>query len=381
MPGARGHQRGAGRHSGGRPHPPCLPPLGLFRSQVETSNCNSDTIATNAVLIFGASQFKRIPPIARAREMREKVIRSLVPWLLLLVALVLVLAQVRRPAALINVGEPWAEIGTLAIVMTAIILTGGIDLSLGSTVALCGIVLGVLWQDVGLPIYVAIVGAILCGLLAGSVNGLLINGGLSPLVATLATMAFYRGLAMALSRAERITGFPESALRLQHLGGFPTQYGLLAVTCLLGIVVVHYSRFGRWCFAMGDNRLAARFAAVPVGRVELSLYSASGLVAGLIGVLHTFSHDAAVPDALRGVELQVIACVVVGGTLITGGQGSIARTLLGLGVVALLDIGLRFLSTRLPILTAESRLIVVGVLVLAVAIWNERGRRDVRTPG
>lgn len=309
-------------------------------------------------------------------SLRSRWIRRLLPWLLLFLALVLVFLQVRRPAALVHVCEPWAEVGTLAIVMTAIILTGGIDLSIGSTVALCGIVLGVLWQDVGLPIQVAVVGAIACGLVAGCFNGVLVNLGLSPLVATLATMAFYRGLAMTLARAERITGFPSELLELRQLSGVPAQFWLLATIGVIGFVVVHHTRFGRWCFALGDNRIAARFAAVPVGRVELLLYAASGLVAGLVGVLHTIRDDAAVPDAMRGVELQAIACVVVGGTLITGGQGSIGRTVLGLAVVSSLDIGLRFLSTRLPVLTAECRLIVVGALVLLVAVWNERGRAD-----
>ena len=119
---------------------------------------------------------------------------QLLPWGLLVLALVLVFSQVRRPALLVSVWVPWVEVGTLAFVMTAIILTGGIDLSVGSTVALSGMIQAVLWQDWGWPIEAAAAAALLAGALAGGFNGLLVVAGLSPLVATLATMALYRGL-------------------------------------------------------------------------------------------------------------------------------------------------------------------------------------------
>jgi len=230
----------------------------------------------------------------------------------------------------------------------------------------------VLWQDLGWSIEAAVGGALGTGFLCGFLNGALVTVGLSPLVATLATMALYRGLAMMISGARRITDFPESFLAWERLAGVPVQFFLLVLVALAAYVIVHHTRFGRMYFAIGDNRCAARFAAHPVRLVEWSLYTASGLVAALVAVLYTIDRSAAIPDAHRGVELQAIACVVVGGTSITGGRGGVLQTLLGLAVIANLDIGLQFLASRFEVLNAESRLVAIGALLIVVAIWNER---------
>ena len=300
------------------------------------------------------------------------------PGCLLAIGLALVFSQVQRPATLVDVWLPWAEIGTLSLVMTATILCGGIDLSVGSTVALCGMVLGVTWQVWQWPLAAAIAASIGCGLGAGACNGGLVALGMSPLVATLATMAFYRGLAMTLSGAQRITGFPESLRRWQSVVGIPSQLLLFGLVALGMWLLIHRTRLGRWCYAIGDNRTATRFAAVPDRRVDLLLYTLNGVAAAAIALVHAIDENVAIPDAFRGAELQVIACVVVGGTLITGGEGSVLRTLLGIGIVSHLDIGLRFLSVRFPVLTADSRLVVVGLLVILVAIWNQRLQRGTR---
>ncbi len=301
---------------------------------------------------------------------------QLLPWCLLALALALVFSQVKRPALLVSVWVPWVEVGTLAFVMTAIILTGGIDLSVGSVVALSGMIQAVLWQDWGWSIQAAAAGALLTGALAGGFNGLLVVAGLSPLVATLATMALYRGLAITVAGGDRIAGFPQSFLDMGNILGIPSQFWLAGLVFLGMLLLVHHTRFGRWCFAMGDNRPASRFAAVPVNKVDGVLYTISGLVAAAVAVLGAMRHDVAIPDAHIGTELQVIACVVVGGTLITGGRGSVLRSLLGLAVISHLDVGLQFLSSRLSWLTAESRLIVIGVLVIVVAVWNQRSQKD-----
>lgn len=295
------------------------------------------------------------------------------PWLLLAIALSLVFSQVSRPALLLRVWAPWAEIGTLALALTAIILTAGIDLSVGAIVALASIVLGALWQ-LGCPWVVAVGGALGTGLLCGCLNGTIVACGVSPLVATLATMALFRGLAMLIAGTERMAGFPAALTSWRTTGGVPSQFLLLAAAGLLFYLLVHHLPFGRCLYAMGENRVAAEFSAIPVRRMEWRLYALSGLVAGLVAVFYTVARDAAVPDAMRGAELQAIACVVVGGTAITGGRGGIPRTLLGLMVVANLDIGLQFLSTRFEFLTAESRLVVIGILLIAVATWNEAKR-------
>ena len=294
------------------------------------------------------------------------------PAALLIGSLLLVATQVHRPAALLSVWIPWAETGILSIVMTAVILTGGIDLSVGSILALCAMVEGVLWHRFGWPIGLAAMAAVLTGVLCGWSNGALVALGLSPLVATLATMAIYAGLAMTISGADRVTDFPEWFVAGRQIFGLPSQFWLLVIVGMVGYLVVHHTRFGRQCYAIGENRVAAGFSAVSVRRVEWSLYTLSGFVAALVAVLYTMDRDAAIPDAHRGVELEAIACVVVGGTSITGGRGGILRTMLGLAVIANLDIGLAFLGSRFDFFTAESRLVMIGLLLIAVAIWNER---------
>jgi ribose/xylose/arabinose/galactoside ABC-type transport system permease subunit len=273
--------------------------------------------------------------------------------------------------------------------MTAIVLTGGIDLSVGSIVALVGVVLGLLWHEAHWPVAAACLVGLAAGLLAGALNGTLVRLGIAPLVVTLATMAGYAGLAMAISGGKRVSGFPPSLTSLGQgaVGGVPVQLCLLVAVWVLACVVVHFTRFGRYLYAIGDNRTAAALAGVPVGQVEWWLYTLNGLLAGLVGLLYTARSGASVPNAGAGLELQVIACVVLGGTRVTGGAGGPGRTLLGLAILCNLDIGLRLVRRlSLPIpgthltweLSANGRLIVIGLLLIAMAALNERANQHIR---
>lgn len=302
---------------------------------------------------------------------------------LLVFAMALVFSQVSQPSRIPPLWRPWAETGVLACGLTAILLTGGIDLSIGSTVSLCSAVLGVLMVGWHLPWVVAAVLTVACGGLAGALNGTLVVLGIGSLVATLATMALFAGLALAITRGERVTGLPADLTQLGQgdFMGLPNQLWLLLAVALAMSILVHATRSGRWLFAVGDNREAARFAAVPVARLEWSLYALSGLLAGLVALSQTARVGAAVPNLGQGLELQAVACVVLGGTRVTGGFGSIGRTILGLVVLAHLEIGLRLLGSRkwTPpgfstslMLNANLRLIVIGVLLVLVALVNER---------
>ncbi len=223
------------------------------------------------------------------------------------------------------------------------------------------------------------------GFLAGAANGTLITLGIAPLVATLATMAFYAGLAMALSEGQRVAGLSESFTDWGQGSwlGAPSQWWLFVGVWLAAWVVVHHTRYGRYLFVIGENRLAAEFAAVPVRSVEWSLYAASGTIAALVALFYTARGGAAVPNAGAGIELQTIACVVLGGTRVTGGRGGLTRTLFGLAILSLLDIGLQFVARKIYVpwsdipwqFNANSRLLLLGLLVIGVAIWNERTSR------
>lgn len=326
------------------------------------------------------------------RSMLSARIAAFLPGALLaalVVAAMVLAAQLARPWYAVNLLRPWAEIGILALPLTAIILTGGIDLSVGSIVALASVVLGLAWHDWHLSIELAAVVALLAALVAGLGNGVLVVWGIPPLVASLATMAFYAGAAMAISGGRRFSDLP---LHFCEVGqatwlGLPSQFWFLAVSALIAWLVVHHTRLGRYLFALGDNPVAALFAALPQRRVELAIYAASGLTAGLVALVYTARGGAAVPQAGVGLELSAIACVVLGGTRVTGGFGGVGRTLIGIGVMALLDLCLQLLGTlqvHFPgsdtpwELNAHGRSVLIGALVIGVAIWNERlARRSI----
>lgn len=310
-------------------------------------------------------------------------IGHLLPWVLLIATVLLVLSRVGAPERLLQLWRPWGEVGILAVGMTAVILTGGIDLSVGSIVALASVLLGYFYDSWELPLAVASLGAIAIGTLAGSTNGILVRLGIAPLVATLATMALFAGLALAISGGVRLADLPGgfTALGQGNVLQIPMQLWALLATLLAGGLMVHGTRFGRQLYAMGDNRLAAEFAGVPIQRNDFILYTVNGMLAGIVAVFYSARSGAVVPDAGKGLELQVIACVVLGGTRVTGGAGGIGRTLLGLGILAHLEIGLRLLGAQRLYwpwsaepwrLNANGRLIVIGLLLIAVAVWNER---------
>jgi ribose/xylose/arabinose/galactoside ABC-type transport system permease subunit len=237
-----------------------------------------------------------------------------------------------------------AEIGLLALAMTPIILTGGIDLSVGSLLGLCAILFGKLWRDAGLPIPVAAGCTLLLGAMAGGLNASLITGlRLPPLIVTLGTYSLFRGLAEAITHGvDTFTNFPASFL---HLGqeralGLPTQvWPFLAVAAGVWLLV-HRTTFGRCFRAIGFAPEGARYAGLPVERRLTLAYVLAGLVAALAAIIYTARLGQAKADAGTGYELFAITAVVLGGTSIFGGVGSVHGTLLGVAAIAVLNNGL-----------------------------------------
>ncbi len=274
----------------------------------------------------------------------------------------------------------WVAMGIIAVPMTFIIATAGIDLSVGSIVALAGVVVGLLYTDAGWNIWAASAAAILVGAAAGAFNGG-ISSYLSvpPLVVTLATMALFRGLAMGLSQARSLGGLPSEFRRLaggNALGFLAGESGqpyvpLSLVTMLLffaaGWVLMRKSWVGRFTMCIGENETAAAFAAIDVRRLKALLYTASGLACGVAALFHTALYATAKADTAVGLELEAIACVVVGGTRISGGHGSVTGTLLGLLIIGVLRHGLLMAGIR-----QQYVVIYVGILVIVAAVLNER---------
>jgi len=300
--------------------------------------------------------------------------------LVILVAALIVLAhQTDRFLTadnLLNQGRLMAEVGLVALPMTFIIITGGIDLSVGSIMGLCAIVLGVSWQNVGLPLEAAIAVALLTGALAGAMNGWFITRvGVPPLIMTLATLALYRGLAEGISQARSVRGYPEWFFRLGQgeVLGVPTQLWILLVAIVVCAVALGYTAFGRSLYAIGHNQLAARFSGIPVDRYKLAIYTLSGLMAGLAGYIFVSRVSTTRSDMGTGLELDVIAAVVLGGTSIFGGTGTIMGTVLGVILIQLLKNGLALTGVK-----GDATIVVIGaVLILSILITNwARGRQE-----
>ena len=270
-----------------------------------------------------------------------------------------------------NIVRQSVEIGLLALVMTPVILTGGIDLSVGSLLGLCAVVFGMLWHDAGLSPWLAGLGAIAVGACGGGVNATLIARlGLPPLIVTLGTFSLFRGLAEALTGGTRsFTGFPDSFLALGNgfFLGVPVQAWVFVLVAIAVWLLVHRTTFGRSFRAIGFAPEGARYAGLPVERRLGLAYLLAGAVAGLAAVIFISRVTEARANAGMGYELAAITAVVLGGTSIFGGVGTVHGTLLGVAAVAVLANGL----SRIVAITAISRelsgLLTGALLLLALA--------------
>jgi len=265
------------------------------------------------------------------------------------------------------------ELGLLAIPVTFIIITAGIDLSVGSIMALSAVVLG-LSYEAGAPIWLASMLAVLTGSACGMLNGLFITWvRVHPLIVTLATLAAYRGIAEGISLARPISGFPESFAVLGRgtLAGIPIPGVLFLVAAAGAAVTLARTPFGRSLYAIGHNETASRFSGIPVARLKLILYSLSGLAAGVVAVLFVSRRNTAKADVGFGMELDVITAVVLGGTSIFGGRGRIIGTVLG---VLLIHETREFVTWHWN--RDELNFVVLGTLlilsVLLNSIWAPR---------
>jgi rhamnose transport system permease protein len=264
------------------------------------------------------------------------------------------------------------EIGLLALALTPVILTAGIDLSVGSLLGLCAILFGKLWHDAGLSIPVAAALTLAIGALGGGINaGLITRLRLPPLIVTLGTYSLFRGLAEAITHgAITYTDFPASFLFFgqERWLGVPTQAWLFALVALAVWLLVHRTTFGRSFRAIGFSPEGARYAGLPVERRIGLVYVLAGLIAALAALIYTARLGQAKADAGTGYELFAITAVVLGGTSIFGGRGSITGTLLGVAAIAVLRSGLATLPVVIRMNAAEemSGLLTGALLLLAL---------------
>jgi rhamnose transport system permease protein len=277
---------------------------------------------------------------------------------------------------LLNQGRLMSEVGLVALAMTFVIVTGGIDLSVGSILGLTAILLGVFWKNVGLPLPVAIVAALACGTFAGWVNGFIITRfNVPPLIATLATLALYRGLAEGISEARSVRGYPEwfYIFGQGEILGVPFQLWILGIATVIAAVILGLTPFGRATYAIGANETAARFSGIRVHAAKLWIYTAAGFLSALAAVVFVSRVTTTRSDMGTGLELDVITGVVLGGTSIFGGRGTIVGTVLGLILIQALKNGLALSGVKGDGTIVVIGLVLIGAILVGALFDRNRG--------
>lgn len=266
-----------------------------------------------------------------------------------------------------------AVIGVLAVGVTFVIITGGIDLSVGTVMTFASVMTGVFISFWKLPIAVGVVGGLLAGALAGCINGLVVaKMKIPPFIATLGMMMMSQGLSLVISGTRPIYFLETPSFRMiamTSVFGIPMAVLLFFGAAVIGSLILTKTILGRYAFALGSNEEATRLSGIHVDRWKIAIYTLCGLYSGLAGVMMASRLNSAQPALGVGYELEAIAAVVIGGTSLSGGTGSILGTVIGAFIMSVLVNGLRILS-----IPQEWQKVVIGAIVV-LAVYADMARR------
>jgi ribose transport system permease protein len=243
----------------------------------------------------------------------------------------------------VNITKTLPVVGIVAIGETLVLLSGGVDLSVGSVAALSGVVTGLFWEQAGVPIWIAaLMGLAIAGLI-GLINGLLVTRlNINPLISTLATFSAVRGLAFVLTNAQmnQLTHPQFQLIGRGDILGIPVPFIIMLSLYTIFIFIIRRTPFGRDMYAVGGNPMASRLAGIPTRKYLLIVFILSGILAGIGGLVQASQLAAGAPQAATGMEFTVIAAVVLGGTSLAGGKGTLVGSLIGVFILRTLDNGL-----------------------------------------
>jgi ribose transport system permease protein len=308
-----------------------------------------------------------------------KKIQRLLPFLtlvLLCIALTIATPHFLTAINLASVARQTAVINLMALGMTLVIVSGGIDLSVGSILAVAGL-FGTMAIKAGVSIPLAILVGILAGTVCGLLNGLMISRlKIEPFIVTLGTLGAYRGFALVISKGLPVHDIPASFSFLGdgNLLGVPFSLWVLAVCALAMHFLLENTKLGRYAFAIGSNRSAAFYSGVPIKNVLTAVYAIAGLLAGLAGMVEASRLMTGQPTAGLGYELQAIAAVVIGGGSLQGGAGSVVGTLIGAFIMGLLSNGSDLLG-----INPYWQQVTIGVVIIVAVGFDELRKRKFAT--
>ena len=307
---------------------------------------------------------------------RSQAIQRLLPFISL--ALLFVVLSIASPyfltaTNLSSVIRQTAVINIMALGMTLVIVSGGIDLSVGSILAFSGVIGTMTMVGTGsVPLGIGV--GIVCGTLWGCANGLMISMlRIPPFIVTLGTLGIVRGLTLVISGGLPVVGLPKEHGFLGEgtIGPAPFVLVVLVGCAVLTHFALHGTKLGRYTYAIGSNEAAAVYAGIPVARYKVAIYAICGLLTGLAGMIETSRLMTGQPTAGVSYELQVIAAVVIGGGSLTGGAGTVIGTLIGAFIMGLLSNG----SDLLGVNPYWQQVIIGAIIILAVALDEARKRR------
>lgn len=308
------------------------------------------------------------------KKTRWGFIRNLGPLLGLLILCVVLTGLSDRFFTMDNLLNVTRQVSINAVIsvgMTLVILTGGIDLSVGSILAFAGSITAGLLSG-GQSLITAIIVGVVAGAFIGMINGALITrAGIPPFIATLGTMTAARGFTLVYTDGRPITGMEEAFRFLGggYIAGIPVPVIIMSVIFLLAHIMLTRTKFGRYVYAIGGNEEAARLSGIGTKKILLSVYTLAGLLAGFSGVIMASRLNSAQPTAGAGFELDAIAAVVLGGTSLSGGVGTVGGTLIGAMIIGVLDNGLNLLNV-----SSFYQQVAKGVVIL-LAVYVDKKRK------
>lgn len=286
-----------------------------------------------------------------------------------------------RTDNIISILQATSVNGVLAVGVTLIIITGGIDLSIGTLMTFCAVVAGVVLTWMGAPLPLGVLAAIATGALVGLVSGTLVaRAKIPPFIATLGMMLVLKGLSLIVTGTKPIyfndtegyTAISQGSVVGRLIPQFPLPNGVLVLFAVAGAVAWILGRtvLGRYTFALGSNEEAVRLSGVDTGRWKMAIYALSGGIVGIAGLLISSRLNSAQPALGLGYELEAIAAVVIGGTSLSGGRGTVLGTVIGALIMSVLTNGLRVLSVA-----PEWQTVVTGVIIIAAVYADQLRRR------